>query len=896
MKARALTLVALCAFGVCAALACSSKPIDVDAPVANAPDRFSDLAKPVDVQSIPAPGATPPGARRANALARFELAAPQRSPFILHGTIPLPPNTLVPDRGTTVFGIVSHAPGNPVVPAQIDVVSRAPDGTPDVIELSAEVELDPAQKPGARVRFDVVPMQADLAPGPSAPSPAMKLFARDGDTPVLLRTRDVFGNVYEVDLRGMRGAPGFGSRRILRNGPARRLMRTHGTLVPVDRSEAGGDPLLHMMGVHAYWTLRTGDERVSLDLRVHNGATSGSRPPHTLELPTGIIYWDRLELVLPEEWTVTPLFQDPFFGKPRVENGQTVVPIVGALPDGELHCMGPQAQFERRLILQPRASAQAHARPRLEGLAFCVEGKDLYSWQNPRTARYFAGRGLLATWGAYSSDGQRGRRALRADLAEESEGYKRVLATGSPNGRDVVASVMGWAHPWFPKAQGTTGGGGIQLYEGERTAAAASVHGYLSSLAVHRMNVCRQSEAAYDAKGDAVGYAQWADEKGNTPFDFRTNGNMVAPGFKLPKDGGPAPSPHVGEVYLRGLRPPYDMGSPHVRGGEMPGRDDNLLSWSPHDGQHMVRYTKNTKALVWLGNDAMAADDLRLSAELFRLMLHEGHHGRAGWTGGVSLAAYERHAREHPHEGAWVGRDQAWGIDAFCAAYSIADPAWRRKSAPWLARVARFLLDAATPGGIIQRNGNSKILGHDRYDAAQTYESLFLLHALRCLRESVLRGVAAELNAELEALYLKTIDYLYFGPIWSELPGRAQGSDKPFSGPRKTFPVALRDGYDAPPFSDTERWGAGYLPEALNGGVETTYGWSALAYAAQLSQKSAGAGRSNRYLRRALKLGTPFGSFRGLLDSLFAGRRGRRPGNNSGNWIDFAAYLQALGI
>jgi hypothetical protein len=182
----------------------------------------------------------------------------------------------------------------------------------------------------------------------------------------------------------------------------------------------------------------------------------------------------------------------------------------------------------------------------------------------------------------------------------------------------------------------------------------------------------------------------------------------------------------------RGLRPPYDQGTPYQKEGALP-YDGAILSWWPHDDQHLVRYTKNLKALVWAANDSMAKDDLRLSAELFHLMFHEGPHVPAEWSPGVTLQVYETIAAKSPHGGLPMGREHAWGIDAMCAAYSLADDAWRARPRPWFDRVLKLMVDASMPSGLLQRVVNERVLGNTRYCVAQTFEAFFLVHAMRCM-------------------------------------------------------------------------------------------------------------------------------------------------------------------
>jgi hypothetical protein len=864
-------------------------------------ERFADLrTRPLPERLQPAPTAETPAAAEPtdteapppHVVARMELVAPSVRSFLLHGTLPVPAGALATADSRVPLGVVSHGEGRAVVPAQIEIVTRSPAGDPEVIEILARVELGKGEKTGDRVRYNVVDVrdrkQPLEAPEFLVPEAGARFLAKG--EPFTLRARDVWDNEYRMELRAGT-EPGSGSMVPIKAGSWLREDRIAGALVPAGVSGAG-EPLPHLMGVHAYVTCFAEEQRLGLDLRVHNGLTAGSREPKPEESPGGIVYWKSLELVLPNGWHAKPFVADPFFGVEREEGDRVVVPIVRPNADGKLHMMGPQMQFHRRLVLYTNeALERPRGHPLLEGLAFPVPEQGAWSWVAPETPSFFPQHCVLPRWENFARSGHAGVAGLRAMLAEQFDAYAQLVQRGEANGDDVVATVMGWAHPWFYKYGGTTGGAAIQFFEGHGAAGVASASGYGSIALVHQMNASRQREAMWTLAGEPAGYEVWFDrDAGRVPIEFASHGGVVPREFRLPCEGGPAASAQVLEVVRRGLRPAYDQGNAHVPGGDYPSDTTNLIAWAPHDGQHMVRYTKDCKALVWLGNDALARDDLMLSAELFHLMFHESPGPEPG---GVTLRAYEEHAALHPHQGAWLGREQAWGIDAMCAAYAIADEPWRAGHREWFARVAKMFEDVAMPSGILQRNSNPKVLGHPGYDATQTFETQFLLHAMRCMNETVFRGVDTASFDRLAALHRRTVEFLFFGPVWREDPGREAGAPS-VGGPRTGFAVALSDGYVKPPFSDEKAWGKAYMPpDGIGSGPELFYGWQSLEYAARLSQESAGTGLENRYLQRALLYGSAKPDHALLLQGLFAGTI-RRSSDTSSTWAGFAGYLQSL--
>lgn len=879
--------------GLAVLAACARSP--AVRPPRHVPERFADVGTRPGRAAFEFPEAPPRDEAPAGppVVARMEVVVPDRDTFVLHGTLPVPPGVWPRADGRTPLAVVEREPQGELVPAQVETVSRAPTGEADVVELSAPLRRPPGVEAGTRLRYAVVLGEFPLAGAPDVPPRSAALLDPGGPAPLLLRTRDVFDNRYEVDLRGAPDGPGFGSSRVLASGPAYRRRRTYSTLVPVGGGGRGG-PLPHLMGVHAYLTEWAGDGRVGLELRVHNGATSGAAPETPEEKRVGIVYWDALELVLPEGWSVEPLVRDPFFGRPRAEDGRTVVPLVRPYPDGRLHMMGPQAQLHRRIALvPPGAPARVSHRPGLEGLAFCTREEGLWSWWNSATAGFFPQRSLLPHWAEYERASLSGNHALRARLGARLDELRRTLEGGEPSGGVMAGPLMGWAQPFGASVQGMTGGVGIQQFEGHRAAAAASAPGIEALMLEHRMNAARQPEAQWNRLGDPAGYHLWRDDEDRVPFDFRTHGRVVPPAFQLPCLGGGRVTHQVREVHLAGRRPPYDLGSPHLPDGEISGRGDSLLAWMPHDGQHLCRYTKNTKALVWLANDALAKDDLLLSAELFHLMFHEGEHEPASWSPGITLRLHEETVAAHPHQGMSVGRDHAWGIDAMCAAYSVADPEWRARNRSWFTRVARLFLNGAMESGLLQRICIPKILG-GRYDASQAFECLFLLHAQRALIESVLRGDDDALAGELAALHQRSLEYLFWGPVWDCVPA-SYPPGASACGPRWHFAVAPAGGWDQRPFCDADAWGDGYLPEdGLDGGVENSYVWGPLEYGMLLAEPAPGTELGDRYLRRALDCGTGAGGFRELAQRLFADAS-RDSNDNSGNWAGFVGRLQTLG-
>ena len=865
------------------------------------------------------------GPSAAKQVARFALLAPGRSPFLLHGTLPVPDGVAFEELSKRLY-VRSNGAGRPLVPAQVELVARGPDGAPHVVEVEAPVELADDVRRGEPAAFEVLlgePVEraphvrsARVKALLETPAPDFQgtLAEREARrTEFLVRAHGLDGRVYALSLRGEATLMCEPDVRELATGPYRHVRRIHG----VPRNGGGGgslDPALpqapaqsFVFGAHAYVSEGGPDDLVRLDLRVHNGFTAASRDASPALHAQGPTYWKDLELVVPRGWVVVPEVRDPFFGTPYDEGANRVYPIVKPLADGKLHVLPPQAQFERRFVLAPvdaegggKSVKLAQAELAHEGLAFCQRGDDLWSWWNPKTARYFAARDLLASFDSVRVGELSGKAALRARHAGEANDLFDALCSGTAKGWYVTSGAMGWAHPWFVKEAGGVGGEGIATLEGHDVAYAASAAGYRYLEFLHRMNVCRQPEAMYDERGDPAGYHAWLGADGKIPFDFRTNGGVVPYEFKLPCQWGPPASATVKWVVEHDLRPPWDQGNWYEAGGSVADSPANLFAWRPHDDQHLVRYTKNTKALVWLGNDAMAKDDLLLSAELYRLMRHESPHVPADWSPGVTLRVWEGIVAQHPHQGLWFGREDGWGIDAMCAAYSTATPEWRARNRAWFDRKSKLLLDAAQPSGLLQRMVNERLLDPTKYAVAQTFECFFLLHALRCMNESVYRGVDDARRAELEAVLVKGVDYLMFGPAWQRIPNGWQPDPAHptlfLSGPRQAIAIAPSDDYRSPPFSDRARWGANYLPaDGLAGGVEIFHPWQALAYASDATQETAGKGLENRYLKRALACWTGHASYAALLAD-FAQQQGDPSQDNSSNWTGLAARLQALGV
>jgi hypothetical protein len=840
----------------------------------------------------------------AHEVGRLEVTIPAHSPFLLHGTLPIPKGVFPTSDGRTPFVIASHDPARTLVPAQVEIVSRYPTGEADVVELIARVEADPKERAGSQAAYSIVLDSHEIAREPPLSPRVGELLSRHRRGRFGLRAHDVFGNTYWAELGGNAEDPSFGSLRLLKSGAFERVLRLYATMMPVPNEKPLGAPLPHLLGVHAYITERANDDCVSLDLRVNNGAIAGNRDVDTREITLGIVYWRNVELVIPKGWNAVSQLGDPFLGEAYDEADVRVIPIVKPYPDGKLHMMGPQAQFERRIALVPEGD-EARAKELLDnaGLAFAMRGNDLWSWFDPSTARYFPQREILASVDFFKRHNHSGKAAVRAEEAGEMNEYKTAIETGTVHGYYVTSPVMGWAHPWFVKEQGSPGGEGIAMFEGYYSAAAASREGVTKLELLHRMNVSRQAEAAYDRFGDPVGYHQWLGKDGKIPFDFRTNGGIFMPPFLLPCKRGPPASEQVRFVVEHDLRPPYDMGTaylPEDKGGSVLDRAENLLAWWPHDDEHMVRYTKNTKALVWLANDAMAKDDLVLSAELFHLMRHESPHVEASWSHGVTLLVFESIAKAHPHQGVLLGREDAWGIDSMCAAYSVGTLQWRAANRAWFDRMSQLMLDASMPNGLVHRFINIRLLGNNKYAVMQTFEAIFLMHAMHCMNESVFRDVDEPRRHALEDLVVRGCDYLMWGPPWARGPNSWQPDPAHptifLNGPRQGIAVAMNDDYATPPFCDASRFGPNYLPpDGLGSGIEIFHTWLPLDYAQEITDDSAGHGLENRYLKRTIDCGNGHKDWRDLVRDLEK-QTESSSFDNSANWIALLGKLQSLGV
>ncbi|MDP6520576.1 MAG: hypothetical protein QF411_11820 [Planctomycetota bacterium] len=708
-----------------------------------------------------------------------------RSPHLLiHGTLPLPPRAFPLRDSTHPFRI--EAPDGTRTPVQVDSLSRygrGSDGS-DVVEVSARVRRPAGLVEGARASFRLV--YDPRMPLPHNPQPAVtELLGTPGA--MKLTSSDWFGHEYERDLSTLGAAQGTaqgtadspGTRKLMRDGEVVRTERSHSSLVPVESDAGPTGTLPHLMGVHAYTSTFQGEDWFALDLAVHNGhsghrGAAGDDDPTGLgdeqapgaddgrgdpdNAPAGRLYFRDLVLELPAGWSILSAFDDPLLGDPVTENGRTRVPLVSALPENKMHLMPRQARFHRRLAIAP-AGAEEAAREYLDGigLAFAspgtrAQGGQRFSWRNLETARFFPQCQPLPSLTHLD------HAVLRADLAAERDDLMAHLAAGTSGDFPLVSPALGWAHPWGVPYGGMTGSGEIHMVEGVPTAAASRA-GYAVLQLMHRMVSERHPTALFDGDGEPTRLAHWVEgdsaqgEAHHVKMRFSivpdlTNGDPF--GFTT------APTFQVEAVENAGAGPDYAA---------------DLLGYKNIDLQHLVRHTKNAKALVWLGADPLARDEVRLQGELVRLSYHQLPNDENGYVQSSGQLADRQYADQHPSTGVLMGRGEGWAVDAMVGAYRLGDNAWRAEATDWFDKILELMEDGQSNclGYIHNKPGTGQL--DNQYRVRQNFEESILALGLRSMTESVWRGRDGDRVRRAEALLTDAL-YAMVGPdFWDSAAG-----------------------------------------------------------------------------------------------------------------------------
>jgi hypothetical protein len=729
----------------------------------------------------------------------LELGAPSVTSFMLHATLPLPKHMFPRADGLTPFVIADQDGG--VTPAQADIVSRYPndaDGA-DVVELTSLVARPNGSQPGDRIRYLVE--FSPHAVGALAPATDVDaLLAQPAS--LLVRTQDCFGNSYSADLYADVRVPGGNLVRTFKDGGDVNQVVTHDTLVPDVGVGGPQGTLPHMMGVHAYVSRLAHEPFIALDLRIHNGA-SGQDHADSIDDPLGKIYFNSFELRVPQGWTVLNAITDPYFGAPYDEGAYRVFPIVAPIGGGKLHMMPQMSQFQRRLaVVKVGFEARALSHILEEGLAFvrpghASSGLEFFSWWNPHTARYFPQRQRLPSLDFM------GEVNLRAEDQGALDGRLVQLATGTAGSWPAETPGLGWAQPWGTTDGGMVSGEEIFLYDGVTAACAASTAGYRMHQVRHRMYTDRQCNVLFDKTGLPTSLAEWIVQTpiGPTVPIWWYNSAMLWAsdpfGFNL------APTFQQNYVAAQGLQPDYE---------------GQLLAFDPIDEAHLVRYLHDTMALVWLGNDALAKDDLRMQAEGFHFAYHQYPQDQWGAIQPTGLLSSQNYVAAHPGWGFAYGRGEGWGLDCECAAYSTQDPAWRATMRPWFDMVADVVRDGqSTCTNIIQATSLNNVF-NAQYRCRQSIEEAITNNALIGMRQSVYDGVDNARYNEVSLIVEKSA-YAMIGPlVWNPA----------WHGPQAMMAVGPFDS-NQPPFCTF------IPPDGTYGYADFYQIWCSFAYAYQIT-------------------------------------------------------------
>ncbi len=729
--------------------------------------------------------------------------------FILRGTIPVPKGTY-DGTGKQPFGVVDT--DGETYGAQAEIVSRYPDDADgaDVVEVLARVTRGSAS-PGSPVQYKVVLAEHDAQPdpgaagtedlknGPLAIPTSVQALLNDLQS-IEIRSHDVFGNEYKTwPLNDA------GEETLTRYGEHMAQMRVAQVLAPNPPKLGATGTLYHFFTAHSYVATMNSEEIVLLDLRITN-ADSGSDKTTFVDDPNDKVYFKDLEIMVPNGWVVVQDYDDPFWGNAYNEGVKTVQPVVKPLSGGKMHVIPWGGQFHRRLAIA-KIGLETRARDYLQGdnLGFCVRGVDpdeghtYWSWWNPATARYFPQSHLLPIFD------HMGKGSIKSSVRSDRDMVQGHLENGTDTGGQYPfqSGVLGWAHPYGVSYGGMTGGAEIIMFDGMRTAWAATPAGFELARIMHRMHTDRMPNALYDLDGQPATVTDWIKQSGSTKY---------VPFWHFMK-----PDLSSGDPF--GVKDALQFQIQYVNANNLkPSYEGQLLSFDPHDYQHFIRYTHSAKVLAWLANDSVAIDDLRMQAENFRLSYHTNYNSASGLAQPTGLRWDQDYVIQHPASGFRWGRGEGWGVDCTNAAYATSPPEWRAARLGWYDMVADLVNDGqGSCNGFLQANINPKFVG-GKYRARQAIEHYIMENAILGMVETVYRGKDSATTAMLEDV-LEDSYYAGIGPMawW---PGQ--------NGPYQYTAVAPKDEFQPIWCSAAQIPGDGYTAyvEAYQNPSNFAYGYN----------------------------------------------------------------------
>lgn len=665
-------------------------------------------------------------------VARFETVTTDAEFFLLKGTLPLPAGALTDAMTKSPYAVLDS--DGSVAWTQLEKVSRYPNAVQgyDVVELIAKVQRPAGAVAGDRVTYDVVQVSNgtslarpnntanDVLLAETTGLPTVVEDLINDPTSIMITSRDIFGHTYtQFPLEPTN------DRQLLKYGPMLTQVRTFGVMEPIAPVGGNSGTLPHMWGIHSYVSTLQGEPVVLLDLRFNNGII-GDDSGDSLDDPLGKFYFDEIAVQVPPGWSVVQDFVDPGMGNVTTGGGYVKHQIVGELAAGKLHVFPSQGQMVRRLALCPNTVIdRARAILEEEGRGFCRRGTDsgtndeYYSWWNESTARYFPQNFPLP------SLEHNGLSTIRSRLTDQFDETRFYFDSGTGKGNwPVKDSRLGWAHCFGVSYGGMTGGVEINIFDGIRTAESASMEGYRYFQLHHRMLHDRHPVAMYKRDGTPVRIDDVIIQASPEPY-------MPISLFIGPTNGDPFGFNNGSPSFQRDAAVAQD---------KKPGYEDVLMGYGFILGTHLIRATRSSKVLVWLGNDSLAKDDLLMQGELARMTHHTYPINTNGAVSSSSMREDMNYVATHPHNGYAFQRHEGWYADTMTASYAIQTPSWRTAAKPWF---EKFVQTAAAGqvacSGLLYAKVNNKVLDGN-YRGAQAYETAIANNGLVGILETVMRG------------------------------------------------------------------------------------------------------------------------------------------------------------